>query len=1174
MPASPSAIKQDIQQFKFKKLLIEDLGWDNSTQNLDVSVQGIDYHLEGIAAKAGHGVYLISTEKILGNALRCAIERAVTKVQAKHLLIFTDTGRTTQIWQHAERVRGDNHAIRTRYHDHTYENGGSGERLAQVLQELAISLAEEATLTGVDVDAKREALNVEKVTKKFYDRFKKQHEKLVNQITGMDDNEKPEYALLMLNRLMFTYFIQKKSFLGNDINYLRTKLNAISGKVGFYTFYQHFLLKFFHHGLGGRKENRSAEIKTLIGDVPYLNGGLFEAHRIELQYAPTLDIPDEAFRSIFDLFDEYQWHLDTRETRNDNEINPDVLGYIFEKYINQKQMGAYYTKEDITEYISKNTIIPFLFNRAYEGCQIAFSPTGPVWSLLKDDPDRYIYPAVRHGVIRSVEDTDGAQERRYIPLPENIAAGISNVSMRQGWNAAAPEDYGLPTETWREHIARRQRYDEVYEKLSRGEITQINDLITYNLDIILFARDAIQNAEGADLVKAFYEAITGITVLDPTCGSGAFLFAALNILEPLYEACLDRMAAFIEEDNARMERENTDKERHLQFRGWLQAMSAHTGAGKKTDRDKQRRYYIYKSIIINNLYGVDIMDEATEIAKLRLFLKLVSQVDSAQHVEPLPDIDFNIRTGNTLIGYINYEEIQHAVGSRMDFDNTMDRIKEKAEQLSRAMDRFREQQIEIGGKITIDDKRSLYSRMHDLDNELDRYLATEYGIEPTNTNAFEAWKSSHQPFHWYTHFFSIMHTGGFDVIIGNPPYVSVSEISYGLDQVFDKHKYSDLYAYTSDRGLSLIHKQGHMGLIIPLSITFSRDFTDLRSKILQSGSSWFSSYDNIPAALFAGVSQRCTIWIFEKKELEYCYFTAPMYRWRSAFRPFLLYTGSYCNGTGRLNNKTLPKVGDQVQFKLISAIHNDSLTNSKNIRYIANDTSTTDRIGFSQAARNFVSIFLEEPPCIDESSLLPTSTSKIGYIKLKNNVISLAALAILSTDIFFLYWLIIGDGFDVTSGVVSAFLMVLNKIDNHYFDVLTQIGQTIHNNRYSALSFKKNAGKYVGNFNYRKISHLTKRAELILLAALNFDKTMVVHTFEYVQHVLSVNEYAGEKGIPSTVKALYLPQETNSNSSDFDEIDRALAQHYGFTDEELDFIINYDIKYRMGQDADDGGDDE
>src|SRR4051794_8518809 len=62
-------------------------------------------------------------------------------------------------------------------------------------------------------------------------------------------------------------------------------------------------------------------------------------------------------------------------------------------------------------------------------------------------------------------------------------------------------------------------------------------------------------------------------------------------------------------------------------------------------------YFILKSAIINNLYGVDIMEEAVEICKLRLFLKLVAQVDTQDRIEPLPDIDFNIRSGNTLVGY-------------------------------------------------------------------------------------------------------------------------------------------------------------------------------------------------------------------------------------------------------------------------------------------------------------------------------------------------------------------------------------------------------------------------------------------------------------------------------------------------------------------------------------------
>src|SRR5207302_843056 len=90
-----------------------------------------------------------------------------------------------------------------------------------------------------------------------------------------------------------------------------------------------------------------------------------------------------------------------------------------------------------------------------------------------------------------------------------------------------------------------------------------------------------------------------------------------------------------------------------------------------------RRYFILKSIIINNLYGVDIMEEAVEICKLRLFLKLVSQIDRFQDIEPLPDIDFNIRAGNTLVGFATYAEAERAITSKLDFDNAMARIEQK-----------------------------------------------------------------------------------------------------------------------------------------------------------------------------------------------------------------------------------------------------------------------------------------------------------------------------------------------------------------------------------------------------------------------------------------------------------------------------------------------------------------
>jgi hypothetical protein len=192
----------------------------------------------------------------------------------------------------------------------------------------------------------------------------------------------------MLNRLMFIYFIQKKGFLDGNTDYLRTKLRQTQ-EQGENFFYREFLCPLFFAGFAKKETERSAEINHLLGRVPYLNGGLFLKHEIEQHY-PRIQIPDSAFERIFNFFDQYQWHLDERPLRADNEINPDVLGYIFEKYINQKQMGAYYTKEDITGYISKNTIIPFLFDVVFKKHPAAASGESSLWRILQEDPDRYI----------------------------------------------------------------------------------------------------------------------------------------------------------------------------------------------------------------------------------------------------------------------------------------------------------------------------------------------------------------------------------------------------------------------------------------------------------------------------------------------------------------------------------------------------------------------------------------------------------------------------------------------------------------------------------------------------------------------------------------------------------------------------------------------------------------
>ena len=514
-------VRKCLKSFDFNTLFREHLGWDKHQAQLDLPVDDTIVRLSAVAQKRGFIAYVCPT--IPDRAVRLKIDHQITKSAREHFVVYTDQSAGQQVWHWVRRETGKPLASR----DHRFDTSKKGDALIQRLEKIAVGLEEEEKITIVDVASRaRAAFDVDRVTKKFYDRFKNEHADFLKLIKGfppsikVDGKVKPHpdhewYTSLMLNRLMFVYFIQRKGFLDGDADYLRNRMQRVRearGKDQFHSFYRYFLLRLFHDGLGKLQGDRQldAALEKLLGKVPYLNGGFFEQHQLEDRYA-DIDIPDKAFEKLFNFFDEFNWHLDERPLHADNEINPDVVGYIFEKYINQKQMGAYYTKEDITEYISKSTIIPFLFHLAEKKCPIAFKTGAFLWRLLSENPDRYIYSAVRHGVI----DAAG----NVIPLPKAIEAGVKDVAKRNGWNKPASEPFALPTETWREHVARRQRCLEVREKLAKGEVHQINELITLNLDIWQFARDAIINSEGPELLRAFWQGIQKITVLDPTCGS-------------------------------------------------------------------------------------------------------------------------------------------------------------------------------------------------------------------------------------------------------------------------------------------------------------------------------------------------------------------------------------------------------------------------------------------------------------------------------------------------------------------------------------------------------------------------------------------------------------------------------------------------------------------------------
>lgn len=1067
-------------QFEFAKLFIEELGWDRHGTDLSVPIAGTTFTLRAVAEKRGMVAWVCQPpagQQIPDRATRKRIETQVARTTLEHLIIFTDAKRAEQIWCWARREAGKPAAIS----EHFWYASSGNRGFLQKLEAIAFSLAEEDDLTLVDVTMRaRVAFDVERVTKRFYDQFKAEHKAFLDFISGITElADKEWYASLMLNRLMFIYFMQRKGFLNGERDYLRDRLERCQrdkGQGKFYSFYRYFLLRLFHEGLGGKARN--PELDKLLGRIPYLNGGLFEKHPIE-ERCPDIKIPDEAFTRIFAYFDRYQWHLDERPLRNDNEINPDVLGYIFEKYINQKQMGAYYTKEDITEYISKSTVIPFLFDAAKAKCKVAFeNPGGPtIWDHLRDDPDRYIYTTVKHGVEHA--------------LPPEIAAGIEDVSARSQWSQKAPADFGLPTEIWREVVARRTRYSVVRAKLASGDVREINDLITLNLDIWQFALDVIERCEGPDLLRAFWKAIDGVTVLDPTCGSGAFLFAALNILEPLYESCLDRMEAFV----ADLERSDDGHapKKFEDFKATLAKVAAHPNA----------RYFTLKSIILNNLFGVDIMEEAVEICKLRLFLKLAAQVDPDQKhdnlgIEPLPDIDFNIRAGNTLVGYATYADVQAALSSKLDLDDVAERIVRSAADLQLASDVFRARQMEGDGSVPTEDKTRLRERLRNLEHELNRQLASEYGVSAKDRKAYIQWVKSHEPFHWFIEFHGIIKNGGFGVVLGNPPYIS----SANIRRLYTAHGYAtgqcpDIYGWIMERSASLISESGRFGMIVPLSLTFSGGFQSLRNLLFERfGSNWFSSFARIPAALFsAEVRVRNTIHLGSRKGRKKAY-TTSTHRWFEEARPHLVQTLQYAEFVPQLWDGLVPKLSHQ---KLLWALEEakrelPTLERSRPTR------PNRQRLYFRKSAYNWVSFSLEPAPCYDVNGKLMTSPDS-GEISFENARARDLAHTLLNGKIGLLWWAVVGDDFHVTLSNFASIPFPVEGASRFSDEEVRTQRSALETAMHENLVFKLNAGKRIGNYNLARCRSVSQESDVFWIDALGLQDVQEEIELAYVKLV-------------------------------------------------------------------------
>ncbi|MCS7288636.1 MAG: N-6 DNA methylase [Roseiflexus sp.] len=653
-----------------------------------------------------------------------------------------------------------------------------------------------------------------------------------------------------------------------------------------------------------------------------------------------------ALRQALTLLQDAAWRLDDNAP---NCLTPAMMGVVVERYVERKRSGIYYTGDDVTAYITSRTIIPRLID--------ALSPEAIrlISDLLRRDPLRYIPAALQHGMNQE--------------LPVAVAAGISDVAQRHTWDAAAPASHALPGETWREVIARRHRVQEVRAALRAG-IVNPADLVTYNLDLTRLMRDLCAVWPQSRL-NDLDMALMRLTVLDPTCGSGAFLCTAFDLLADLASIIAQRRA--LEGDGA------------VDLAGRLRA------------------------IIEHNLCGVDVMPEAVEICRMRLWLRLAARV---AHPDHLRDLRFNVHAGDALTG-----------------------------------------SLDQASNISQDD-----------------------GAE------------QRRPLRWRALFPDIMAAGGFDVVIGNPPYVVRSGLKDDpLLRGYQTATTGNLYALVIERALNLLRPGGWLGVIVPIASVATDGMAPLQ-RLYAPLRQWHSHYAVRPGKLFPDVDMNLTITLLHKAPAAGERYVSGYRRFRSGERAHMFDTLSYTRlPASDAINGALPKLGSTLEVRLL-------------LRMLAHGRRLRDYV-----TRDGAVIYYHSGGRYWRKALPEKLSSHYKPLRVEPTVAPIV-LALLNSQLFYWYWIAFSNCMDVVAREVLEFpVFRLENVDPAPF---------------------ANAVDRLIALYHEGATTRARRGARIKISETNIDAARAREVI--------------------------------------DGIDRLLAQHYGFDAEELDFVLSYDLKYRLG----------
>ncbi|MDR2104298.1 MAG: hypothetical protein LBP51_00935, partial [Deferribacteraceae bacterium] len=256
-------------------------------------------------------------------------------------------------------------------------------------------------------------------------------------------------------------------------------------------------------------------------------------------------------------------------------------------------------------------------------------------------------------------------------------------------------------------------------------------------------------------------ALKEITICDPAVGSGVFLLAAMAEIVRLRKT----LAIF--------------------------------------QKEELNHYELKRYCIAHNLYGVDIEKGSIEIAKLRLWLSLIVDEEATEHIEPLPNLDFRLMHGDSLVDFLESSSLKtsHSSYNTEEYSEGLDEFEKE---FKRAKDRL----FEVSIKAEKEEARTKVASL------LRKIIEIRLGKRFND----EGWADFKQEnFLWDIMFSEVFsENGGFDLIVSNPPYRGLQKLPAAIKKSYQEQGYAafdgngDIYCLFYEKGMNLLKEGGHL----------------------------------------------------------------------------------------------------------------------------------------------------------------------------------------------------------------------------------------------------------------------------------------------------------------------------------------------------------------------------